>query len=283
MVKIRNKTLSVEIALKGAELKKLASSISYIHDSNPLYWNKSAPFLFPIIGKLRDGKTIIDGKEYEIEKHGFLKGMVFDIVSQEEDEVVLRSKYSEETLLSYPFKYEVDIKFKLKGMSLLVDIKIKNVDDKKMAFNFGWHPAFKISKIEDYRLVFEKEEDIKSPKVHSNSTLDFNTIVYANKTKELKLKRELFNIDTILIKDVKSSYVYLLNKENKGIKLSFPDFKTLAIWTPFDKDAPFICLEPWYGNNDHFDTNYDFYTKDDLIILKPGKCKKFKYQIDLIE
>lgn len=58
MVEIRNKTLSAEISLKGAELKKLDSKISYIHDSNPLYWNKSAPFLFPIIGKLRDGKTI---------------------------------------------------------------------------------------------------------------------------------------------------------------------------------------------------------------------------------
>ena len=65
MVIINNDYLEIEINKLGAELKSLVSvnGISYLHDSNPAYWNKSSPILFPIIGKLKEGKTIIEDKE----------------------------------------------------------------------------------------------------------------------------------------------------------------------------------------------------------------------------
>ena len=74
----------------------------------------------------------------------------------------------------------------------------------------------------------------------------------------------------------------LLNKENKGIKFSYPGFKTLAIWTPFN-DAPFVCLEPWIGYNDHHDTKGYFKDKDDIITLKPNEEFSAAFIVEIIK
>ena len=58
-----------------------------------------------------------------------------------------------------------------------------------------------------------------------------------------------FDIDTIVIPRVRSKKVKLLNKNGKGVEFEYPKFSTFAIWTPFN-DAPFVCLEPWYGRCD---------------------------------
>ena len=64
---IKNEKLYVEIATKGAELKTIKYlGENQLHDSNPTFWNRSAPLLFPIVGKLLDGKCLIKGKEYKI-------------------------------------------------------------------------------------------------------------------------------------------------------------------------------------------------------------------------
>ena len=33
------------------------------------------------------------------------------------------------------------------------------------------------------------------------------------------------------------------------------DAKYLGIWTPYGKDAPFVCLEPWWGIADTVDAD----------------------------
>ena len=90
------------------------------------------------------------------------------------------------------------------------------------------------------------------------------------------------NIDTIINTKVKSKSVMLLNKENKGLKFSYPKFKTLAIWTPFN-DAPFVCLEPWIGYNDHHDTKGYFKDKDDVVTLKPNETFTAEFMIEIIK
>jgi galactose mutarotase-like enzyme len=56
----------------------------------------------------------------------------------------------------------------------------------------------------------------------------------------------------------------------------------LAIWTPTN-EAPFICLEPWIGYNDHHDSDYNFYNKDDLIRLAVNEEISVAYQMEIID
>ena len=286
---IQNEFLRAEISLKGAELKGLSGNgVEYVWKGNPKYWNRSAPFLFPVVGTLKDKETYFDGKLYKMGSHGFLRDQVFEVLSQKEDEVILVNVFNEETLAKYPFKYKAIVTYKLIEKSLKTEVEIYNLDLNDMPFNIGGHPAFNCpmfegDTFEDYSIHFEKEETFVSPFVESNATLNFGKAgcTYQD-LRVLDLKKDLFDIDTIVIPRVRSKKVKLLNKNGKGVEFEYPKFSTFAIWTPFN-DAPFVCLEPWIGYNDRHDSNKDFLTKDNLITLKSLESYKVDYTIKIVE
>lgn len=287
---IQNKYLKATISTHGAELKglcNLETNTEHLWCSDPKFWGRSAPFLFPIVGTLKDKKTIINGKVYDMKQHGLLRDQEFTVLSQTETEITLTNEYSEETLSAYPFKYKAYITYVLEGKTLDTIITIENLDNQSMPFNLGGHPAFMCpmfegDKFNDYSIHFESKESFKSPKVENNATLNFNETVFEKENCDiLNLDKSLFDIDTIIITKVKSKSVKLLNKELKGIKFSYPSFSTLAIWTPYN-EAPFVCLEPWNGYNDHHDTDGQFIKKDDIINLEEGKKYTASYKIEIL-
>ena len=289
MKEVKKNNISFKVNELGAELKSLTcDGKEYIWSSDPKFWKRSAPFLFPIVGSMKGHKTIINGKEYTLTQHGFLRDQVFDVVLVEDSKIVFEKKYSEETLMKYPFKYKAKVTYEIIDESLKTSVEITNLGEEEMPFNIGGHPAFNCplydnETFEDYKVVFEKPETFGSPLVVEGGLLDFDKPVYAlENAKEINLKKDIFTIDTILIRDVKSKSVKLLNKENKGIEFSYPKFSTLAIWTPYN-EAPFICLEPWIGYNDLHDTNGEYLTKADLVKLNPNESYEVSYTIKIIK
>ena len=64
---IKNDVLKIAVADRGAELKSitaLSDGTEYLFDSNPKWWKYSSPILFPIVGKLVDGKYRAEGEEF---------------------------------------------------------------------------------------------------------------------------------------------------------------------------------------------------------------------------
>lgn len=286
---LSNDKLTIEVADRGAELKSLkCDGIEYIWYSDPKYWEYCSPFLFPIVGTLKDKKTIFGDKEYHIPQHGIVRYRDFKFVGIKDNKISFEFASDDESLENYPFKFLMKVNYYLNECQVKAEIIIKNLDEKEMLFNLGGHPAFNVplyknEKFTDYKVVFEKEETFDSPKVMPNATLNFKEPVLKYKNlKELQLDKSIFSIDTIINTRVKSKSVKLLNKEGKGLKFSYPKFKTLAIWTPFN-DAPFVCLEPWIGYNDHHDTRGYFKDKDDVITLQPQKEFTAEFMIEIIK
>lgn len=287
--KISNEYLELTVSSHGAEKQTLVSkqtNISYLRDIDQ-YWNRRAPLLFPIVGKLRDLKTFINNKEYSMNQHGFLRDQEFELYSQTENELVLVNKFNEETLKKYPFEYQVFVKYTLVEKTVYTEFIVQNLDYQVIPFNYGGHPGFKVPLYEnetfnDYKVVFEKTENFDAPTVKlDNGTLDFvNTISYKN-INEINLEYKYFEIDAIVIPNVKSQSVKLVNKENKGIKFDFLGFPSLAIWTK--PNAPFVCLEPWIGYADHHDSNYQFIEKDNMQFLNPEEKFSVTYAITILD
>ena len=70
--------IEISVNEKGAELVSIKfNGEEKIHNGKE-FWNRHSPVLFPIVGKLKDGKTLIDGVEYEMEQHGFARNMNFE-------------------------------------------------------------------------------------------------------------------------------------------------------------------------------------------------------------
>ena len=56
---VKNNNVSIKINELGAELKSFnVFGKEYIWYSDPKFWGRSAPFLFPIVGSIKDKKTI---------------------------------------------------------------------------------------------------------------------------------------------------------------------------------------------------------------------------------
>lgn len=67
---MENASMKVEVESLGAELKSVLgkkSNIEYMWCSNPEYYKRSAPNLFPIVGSLKDGVYHYQEKTYEME------------------------------------------------------------------------------------------------------------------------------------------------------------------------------------------------------------------------
>lgn len=291
MNQLKNKFLTVTVALKGAEIKEIKyGNIELLHNSNPEYWNRSAPYLFPNIGVIKDNYTIFDGVKFPLTKHGFLRDFDFNVINQTDDKMVLELKENEKTLSLYPFKFKVEITYQLKEKSLLTSVKITNCDKKSMPFHFGLHPAFKVpfvenTNFEDYNIVFDSEINAKIPTFLKDSGLiDWSTPTSTiSHLQKLKLNYEDYRNDVMIINPMPNGKIKIVAPNQSEIVIDAPDFTTLGIWTPYPKKCPFICVEPWIGYADDVESNHEFCTKKDLIVLQPNEIYEttFSYTFNI--
>ncbi len=57
MYTLENNRLSVQISSKGAELRSIYNKITaqeLLWQADPMFWGKSSPILFPIVGALKE-------------------------------------------------------------------------------------------------------------------------------------------------------------------------------------------------------------------------------------
>jgi galactose mutarotase-like enzyme len=74
----------------GAELSSfLFNDKEYIWQANPDIWNRHAPVLFPIVGRLKEDTYFVKGEPFHLTQHGFARDYEFRLVSQNESSVTL--------------------------------------------------------------------------------------------------------------------------------------------------------------------------------------------------
>ena len=96
---LENKDLLVQVRDHGAELRSIkerADETEYLWRGDPTWWKYSAPLLFPIVGKLVDGKYRVNGKTYELPAHGLARIADFTLIEQEKDAIKLALSWAEE-------------------------------------------------------------------------------------------------------------------------------------------------------------------------------------------
>lgn len=275
----------------GAELKSFQNPNhkEFIWNSDPAYWGRSSPLLFPTIGNVRDNKTIIDGREYPMSKHGFCRDSDFKLLGKGVDYATFVLSTSQETLKFYPYQFELQLTYKLQGNTLHMSYQVSNLDNREIYYHIGAHPGFLCpleagESLSDYILEFEKEEHLEAT-VYDLDKLCFSsrTKLYEEKGRTLQLSPELFNEDAIYFPHTNSHAVNLINPvSGKGIHMSYPGFKSIAFWTPIGGKAPFLCLEPWNGAAIYEDEDDIFRHKRDIEVLPAGEKASYQLEISLI-
>ena len=271
MVTLKNGNSVLKINEKGAEMKSFTvNDVEYLWVGNPDIWAPSAPNIFPMTGGFKDDRYILDGKEYNMPKHGFAKNMEFTVEECTDTTAVFLLTATEETKVYWPFEFELRICYELFDGKVSVDYKVSNINDKTMWFSIGSHDGFATPEgIEEYDIFFAEKETLNASNVHGNLIGDDTTPIIAD-TDTLALKYAYFAIDALVFKSTNSKSCKLVNRNTgRGIQLDFPNFPVLMIWTK--SNAPYICIEPWFGAPDHVDSNYDITKKFAIQSIEPGK------------
>lgn len=285
---ISNQNLFVTINTNGAEIKKVVyMNVDYLHNSDPKFWGRSAPILFPNIGTIKDGKTNINGNDYPMVKHGFIRDREFTLENIEKSSITFVYNSTDEDLKIYPFKFSLTITYQIHGNTLKSYIVVKNLSNNDMPFNLGLHPAFKVplfedEKFEDYKFIFDKPGNYVCPNVNlSNGTIDFeNAARTFENLSVLPLNYDDYQNDALVFDNLKAHQVKLVNKdESHGVWFEFNDFPMLGIWTPNHIKSNFICIEPWIGCADPSNHTGNYLDKRYLINVKPNQFELISYQI----
>lgn len=286
--KISNQNLLIEVSDHGAELKSIKyNNVEYLHDSNPKFWSRSAPLLFPNIGTIKDGKTLINDNEYKMVKHGFLRDRDLQVTNHETSSITFEYLASDEDLKIYPYNFKFTVTYQIHGNILKSYIVVTNLSNDTMQFNLGLHPAFKVplfenEKFEDYKFIFKDAGSYECPAVElSNGTINFEKIARKfENLKELPLNYEDYKEDALVFTNLATHQITLTNKdESHGVSFEFHDFPLLGIWTPNHVKANFICIEPWIGCADPTNHDGQFKNKCELISLKENENTLITYQI----
>ncbi len=280
---ISNDFLEISVKHFGSVLtsvKSKSTGYEFLWQGNPEIWNGQSPILFPVIGKMLDDKYCLNGKEYQMIRHGLARHYDFELYSKSDNELVFMQTDNEETLKSYPYKYKLFVAFKIDGSKLTVTHTVKNENDGIMYFSVGAHPAFNCD-IGD-EIVFEKPETAYSERIdHDSVLLEEKDLILSNEN-ILKIAENTFDKDALIFSGLNSKSVILNNlQRNKKIAFNFGDAPYFAIWAK--PNAPYVCLEPWHGINDSYDKKADISDKRGIEKLNSGESFSFAWCAEFIE
>jgi galactose mutarotase-like enzyme len=288
---IQNEFFHIEVLAKGAELCSIKSTNTnqeFMWQADPEIWGSHAPSLFPVIGCLKEDGFIHEGKEYPMPKHGFIRNNEdIQLHSKSENELCFVLKSNESTRKVYPFEFEFYIHYILDGNKLQVKHDVINTDQSKLFFCLGGHPAFTCplkhgEKYSDYYLEFEQKETAHTWKIVDNGLIGQEGKLILDENDRIELTPNLFANDALIFKNLKSSFVQLKSKNsNFTLKVSLDDFPYLGLWAK--PNAAYVCIEPWIGIADSYNSSREFSEKEIIQSLDPQKTFSAAYTIEITE
>lgn len=287
----KNAELEIAVRQPGAELssiKSLKSGLEYMWDFKPAIWNSTAPVLFPIVGPLKEGSYLWEGEKYSLPRHGFIRDNPdLQLTGITADSLTFGISSDKETHKIYPFDFDFSIQFKLENKRVMVIHEVNNTGKTPMYFSLGGHPAFRCpihaeEQYDDYFLEFDQVENASTCLMHESGLLGDTYQIILNNTNILPLTHELFQNDALIFKELKSRKITLRSKNSKeALSVNYEDFPHMGIWAKPNGD--FVCIEPWLGYGDKWDTNQQFKTKEALLQLEAGTTFKAVYSVEIHE
>ncbi|MBW4599467.1 MAG: aldose epimerase [Calothrix sp. FI2-JRJ7] len=211
------------------------------------------PLLFPICGNLVNDTYNINGETYQLVQHGFTRNLAWTVSEQSDlngASLTVNLKSNEETRAVYPFDFELNYIYTLRGNNLELRYRHTNLSQEPMPFATGIHPYFYAP--DKSKLVFNlpsNQFQVKGDDTVQTFSGEFNF--------------EQEEIDFAFINLSKESAVVIDQSRNLQLTISYDNnYSTLVFWTVKGKD--FYCLEPWSAPRNSLNTGKH------LITAEPG-------------
>lgn len=220
------------------------------------------PFLFPIFGRLQDGKYTYGGKTYAMEIHGFGHLSTWTVVEQGEDFLHLKLEADEKTLAVYPFLFRTDLVFRVAEGCLTIDQRFENRDEKAMPYSFGFHPYYKV-------------EDLSHARVETSAKTYFDYTAgaprkFGHGTVSVSVPEGAFDTGAVFM-EVKAPAVLHIPEEGRRVIMEFDEkYPNVVLWNL--AGHKFLCVEPVNGTHNGLNTG-------EYLLLAPGEVNQVQLRI----
>ena len=258
----------------GAELYALrtAGGHDLVWPGDPRWWSRSAPILFPIIGRPHNGEVLHQGRRFPMQPHGFAMHERFDLLHSDAQMCGWRLAASPQTRFRYPFEFDLELVYRVDGCRLTVDARVRNSGDAILPFSFGFHPGLcwpiRGPGRAGHSLHFESPEpglagiDMAAP-------FDGRKIL---------LDDRLFVGGARVLERLTSRRVVYADPDGPLLSMAWTGMAQLALWTL--PSAPFLCVEPWAGLPDQPGAgSVELLDKPGTQLLHPGHQALFSMEI----
>lgn len=273
MMILDNGSIRVKINSFGAELKSLKKDdVEYLWQGDPKYWGRTSPVLFPIVGRLLDDEYFLNGKTYTMTQHGFARDNEFQLIESTETSATYKMKENEDTLSKYPYKFDLYISYEIVDNKVEISYKVENTNEEEMYFSIGAHPAF------DFLNGSVIEIDKKTTKYNMYSSPYIQNVYEGMPVSDIFVDDRTFSSDALIFGNIDK---VVLRDSIKYVRVDCVGFPYVGLWSNYNngENAPFICIEPWYGITDFIDHEKNFVKKEGVIKLMPGYPFKANYSI----
>lgn len=291
--RIESEKLAVEISDLGAELMSIKgkkTNTEYLWQGNPEIWGDRALVLFPICGRVYQGKYTWQGKTYEMGLHGFARHSIFTVEKHDDNLIVFSLKASNQTKEQYPFEFTFKVSYEVVGDEIWVNYDVNNDKEEVLPFACGGHPGFNVpflqgERFEDYYIEFSQAKDnvtriVTSPK---GFYLGIDNPYTLKDGKIIELKHELFDPEAIFLTGVSNSVSIKSKVNDRKITVSYDDVTHVGFWHMPKTQASYVCIEPWHGIPSFEGKVDDFSTKNEMIKLEKGGSYNMHYEIKIEE
>jgi galactose mutarotase-like enzyme len=278
--------LTATIKPEGAELTSIrgANGVELLWQAGP-QWQRHAPLLFPIVGRLTDDTLSHGGREYRMTQHGFARDSLFDWVARDQSSAHLRLADSDATRALYPFAFTLDQIYAVAGSTLTVTTIVENPGDTALPCAVGAHPAFVWPLAQGvpqgaHHLAFSDDEAGQA-RTLTGGLLD-GSAQLPLAGRRLTLSPELFAADALVIPEVRSRSVRFVADAADGgtaraLTIGWDGYRDLGLWSK--PGARFLCVEPWLGTASPLGWQGEFAAKPGLMHLAPGESRRFIWSV----
>lgn len=287
--KLSNGYLEITVREHGAELislKKTETGTEYLWNADPEFWGRTSPVLFPFVGGITERKYRHAGQEYPMGQHGFARDKEFTAMSGPEGELWYSLSADEETRKVYPFDFVLECGYSLNKNRVKVMWRVKNEGRDTMYFSIGGHPAFfcppeNKGKRSECSIGFDTEKPLTVTKISDRGLAlpDTETVPLENGI--LRIGEHLFDQDALVIENDQVHEVSLIDESGKTYAAVCFDAPLFGVWSPAGKNAPFVCIEPWFGRCDGEGFSGTLAEREWGNSLEPGNVWERFYEIEV--
>lgn len=288
---IENEFIRVSIKDKGAEwcsFQSVKTGKEYLWQADPAFWGRHAPILFPIIGEVANGEIHIGDNTYKLGRHGFVRDYDFEVAEQGTDFVKFRLTSNDDTRMLFPFEFALEVTYRLDAKNVAITYDVHNLQQAEIYFSIGAHPAMAVPLAPGearsaYTLRFNQAEYAETQLLNDKGLRTTTRKVVLQNETDLPIIDTLFDEDALIFKGLKSNQVSLIDGNGKVVwTFDFTGFPYLGIWSK-NRQAPFVCIEPWFGVADPVDPPHAFQDKEGILRLQSDRTFSCTHAVTLHE